>query len=346
MSPQLSDGLIAILIISCALIFYGTLSVRRIRKGSFGCQPGEQRFAKPLSVDDFEQPYSVYDRSFDRQVDAATLATDSGAAIAQAYLETRLLDLPTLPPESIERLRATLCATGSPTTIVTLLVDNSGSMRKAREEDGLAAPDSNIALAASAASALCATLEDLGTPTEVLGFTTSSWRGGEARKSWIRNGRPPYPGRLCDLMHIVYKSADDMGPGGRRYLGVMLQNSLLKENVDGEALLWARDRLLQRPETRRVLIVVSDGAPVDDSSLMENGPTFLERHIREVITEIESDPAISLGAVGIRHDVDRYYSCSVTVDDGADLVSEVLNLLADILEGKPKTFEQSKPPLS
>ena len=182
-------------------------------------------------------------------------------------------------------------------TVVSLLIDNSGSMR-----------GRPIAIAAICADILARTLERCGVSTEILGFTTRGWKGGQSREAWLAAGRPPNPGRLNDLRHIVYKRADEPYRHSRRHLGLMMREGLLKENIDGEALLWAHNRLIARPEERRILMVISDGAPVDDSTASANGGSYLERHLRQVIEWIERKSPVELIAIGIGHDVTRYYS--------------------------------------
>ena len=164
-----------------------------------------------------------------------------------------------------------------------------------------------IAIAAICADILARTLERCGVATEILGFTTRGWKGGQSREAWLAAGRPPNPGRLNDLRHIVYKRADEPYRRARRNLGLMMREGLLKENIDGEALLWAHNRLIARPEERRILMVISDGAPVDDSTASANGGSYLERHLRQVIEWIEKRSPVELIAIGIGHDVTRYY---------------------------------------
>ncbi|QDH14610.1 cobaltochelatase subunit CobT [Oecophyllibacter saccharovorans] len=201
-------------------------------------------------------------------------------------------------------------------TVVTLLLDNSGSMR-----------GRPIATAALCAGILSRTLERCNVKVEILGFTTRAWKGGQSRKQWLSEDRPSHPGRLNDLRHIIYKSADQPWRRARHNLGVMLKEGLLKENIDGEALLWAAGRLKQRPEKRRILLVVSDGAPVDDSTSSANGPDFLDAHLREVVTQLEADPALELRAIGIGHDVTRTYAHSVTIRHAEDLGDTLIRQL-------------------
>ena len=206
-------------------------------------------------------------------------------------------------------------------TVVSLLIDNSGSMR-----------GRPITIAAAAADILARTLERCGVKVEILGFTTRAWKGGKAREEWQSAGKPAYPGRLNDLRHIIYKSADAPMRRARKALGLMLREGLLKENIDGEALLWAHNRLIGRHEDRRILMVISDGAPVDDSTLSVNPGNYLERHLREVITYIETRSPVQLLAIGIGHDVTRYYGRAVTITDVDQLGGAVTAQLADLFD--------------
>jgi len=206
-------------------------------------------------------------------------------------------------------------------TVVTLLLDNSGSMR-----------GRPISIAAISADILARTLERCGVKVEILGFTTRAWKGGQARETWLAEGRPPHPGRLNDLRHIIYKQADDPWRRARKNLGLMMREGLLKENIDGEALLWAHNRLIGRPEERRILMVISDGAPVDDSTLSVNSGTYLERHLRQVIGWIEARSPVELIAIGIGHDVTRYYSRAVTIMDAEQLGGTMVEQLAALFE--------------
>jgi cobaltochelatase CobT len=168
--------------------------------------------------------------------------------------------------------------------------------------------------------------------TEILGFTTRAWKGGQSREKWLADGRPPKPGRLNDLRHIIYKQADAPWRRARKNLGLMMREGLLKENIDGEALMWAHDRLLARREDRRILMVISDGAPVDDSTLSVNTGNYLERHLRQVIKHIETRSPIELIAVGIGHDVTRYYAKAVTIMDAEQLGGTLIEQLAGLFE--------------
>ena len=206
-------------------------------------------------------------------------------------------------------------------TVVSVLIDNSGSMR-----------GRPIAIAAICADILTRTLERVGVSSEVLGFTTRAWKGGQSRELWLADGRPPAPGRLNDLRHIVYKRADEPYRHAKRSLGLMMREGLLKENIDGEALLWAHNRLIARPEERRILMVISDGAPVDDSTASANGGVYLERHLRQVIDWIERRSTVELVAIGIGHDVTRYYDRAVTIMDAEQLGGAMIEQLARLFE--------------
>jgi cobaltochelatase CobT len=206
-------------------------------------------------------------------------------------------------------------------TVVTLLIDNSGSMR-----------GRPITVAAMCGDILARTLERCAVKVEILGFTTRAWKGGQSRERWVHEGKPRNPGRLNDLRHIIYKSADAPWRRSRRNLGLMLREGLLKENIDGEALLWAYRRLMNRPEHRRILMVISDGAPVDDSTLSVNPGNFLERHLREVIRDIESRNYVELIAIGIGHDVTRYYRRAVTIVDAEELGGTMMKKLSELFD--------------
>jgi cobaltochelatase CobT len=206
-------------------------------------------------------------------------------------------------------------------TVVTLLIDNSGSMR-----------GRPISIAAISADILARTLERCGVKVEILGFTTRAWKGGQSREKWLTEGKPAQPGRLNDLRHIVYKRADEPMRRARKSLGLMMREGLLKENIDGEALLWAHHRLLARSEDRRILMVISDGAPVDDSTLSVNNAGYLETHLRKVIDWIERQSPVQLVAIGIGHDVTRYYKRAVTIMDVEQLGGTIIEQLAGLFE--------------
>ncbi|MCC0023824.1 MAG: cobaltochelatase subunit CobT [Hyphomicrobiaceae bacterium] len=209
-------------------------------------------------------------------------------------------------------------------TVVTLLIDNSGSMR-----------GRPITIAAICGDILARTLERCGVKVEILGFTTRAWKGGKAREAWLEANRPANPGRLNDIRHIIYKSADEPWRHARRNLGLMMREGLLKENIDGEALLWAHKRLLARPEQRRILMVISDGAPVDDSTQSVNAGNYLETHLRNVIEDIETRSPVQLVAIGIGHDVTRYYRRAVTLLDAEELAGAITDHLAALFEEEP-----------
>ncbi|MBN8533672.1 MAG: cobaltochelatase subunit CobT [Rhizobiales bacterium] len=204
-------------------------------------------------------------------------------------------------------------------TVVTLLIDNSGSMR-----------GRPITVAATCADILARTLERCGVKVEILGFTTKAWKGGQSREAWLQSGKPANPGRLNDLRHVIYKSADAPWRRARRNLGLMMREGLLKENIDGEALDWAHNRLLARSEQRKILMMISDGAPVDDTTLSVNSGNYLERHLRQVIEEIETRSPVELIAIGIGHDVTRYYRRAVTIVDAEELGGVMTEKLAEL----------------
>ena len=211
--------------------------------------------------------------------------------------------------------------TGFRDTVVSLLIDNSGSMR-----------GRPIVVAAMSADILARTLERCAVKVEILGFTTRAWKGGQSRERWLAQGKRPNAGRLNDLRHIIYKSADQPWRRARRSLGIMLREGLLKENIDGESLMWAHQRLIARPEQRRILMVISDGAPVDDSTLSVNPSNYLERHLRQVIEYIERQSPVELLAIGIGHDVTRYYQRAVTLVDAEQLGGAVMEQLAELFD--------------
>jgi cobaltochelatase CobT len=250
-------------------------------------------------------------------------------------LEEGLLDASRLPRIIIDPLHALSFKVEQDMqfrdTVVTLLLDNSGSMR-----------GRPITVAATCADILARTLERCGVKVEILGFTTRAWKGGQSRERWLAAGKPGNPGRLNDLRHIIYKSADSPWRRARRNLGLMMREGLLKENIDGEALIWAHNRLLARSEQRRILMVISDGAPVDDSTLSVNSGNYLEKHLRQIITDIENRSPVELIAIGIGHDVTRYYKRAVTIVDAEELGGAMTEKLAELFEEKaaPPTRKQ------
>jgi len=314
---------------------------------------------RPLSDLPPNFDYKVFTTRFDEVVSAHDLCDEEELGRLRAYLDQQLVHLQGAVTKLANRLQRRLMAQQSRSwafdqeegmldaarlariivnpmhslsykvekdtefrdTVVSLLIDNSGSMR-----------GRPISIAAISADILARTLERCGVKTEVLGFTTRAWKGGQAREMWLTEGRPPHPGRLNDLRHIVYKQADEPWRRARKSLGLMMREGLLKENIDGEALLWAHNRLIARPEERRILMVISDGAPVDDSTLSVNSGTYLERHLRQVIGWIEQRSPVELAAIGIGHDVTRYYSRAVTLMDAEQLGGTMVEQLAALFD--------------
>jgi cobaltochelatase CobT len=306
-----------------------------------------------------EPAYHVYTTEFDEVVDAADLCDPVELSRLRQMLDQQLVHLQPVVSKLANRLQRRLMAQQSRAwefdleegmldaarlarvvanpvlplsykrekdtefrdTVVSLLIDNSGSMR-----------GRPISVAAMSADILARTLERCGVKVEVLGFTTRMWKGGQSREKWIGGGKPANPGRLNDLRHIVYKPADAPWRRARKSLGLMLREGILKENIDGEALLWAHTRLVARSEQRRILMVISDGAPVDDSTLSVNPGNYLERHLREVIEWIETRSPVELVAIGIGHDVTRYYRRAVTIVDAEQLGGTMMEKLAELFD--------------
>jgi cobaltochelatase CobT len=306
-----------------------------------------------------EPIYKVFTREFDETVAAEDLCDPIELERLRGYLDQQLTNLASVVARLANRLQRRLLAKQNrawafdleegvldaarltrvivdPTaplsfkqeedapfrdTVVTLLIDNSGSMR-----------GRPIMVAAVCADILARTLERCAVKVEILGFTTRAWKGGQSRDAWIQAGKPVHPGRLNDLRHIIYKSADAPWRRARRHLGLMMREGLLKENIDGEALLWAHSRLVGRPEQRKILMVISDGAPVDDSTLSVNSGHYLERHLRAVIGEIEQASPVELIAIGIGHDVTRYYRRAVTIVDVEQLGGAIVEKLAELFD--------------
>ncbi|MER0239266.1 cobaltochelatase subunit CobT [Fulvimarina sp. MAC8] len=322
--------------------------------------PGEARRPEPKDLDPLQKiEYEVYTRSFDEEIGAEELCDEAELDRLRGFLDKQLTSLQGVVGRLANRLQRRLMAqqnrswdfdleegyldtarltrividpmqslsykmerdTEFRDTIVSLVIDNSGSMR-----------GRPITVAATCADILARTLERCGVKVEVLGFTTRAWKGGQSREAWLKAGKPPRPGRLNDLRHIIYKSADAPWRRARRNLGLMMREGLLKENIDGEALIWAHSRLTKRPEQRRILMVISDGAPVDDSTLSVNSGNFLERHLRAVIDEIEQRSPVELLAIGIGHDVTRYYRRAVTIVDAEELAGAMTEQLAALFE--------------
>ena len=308
-----------------------------------------------------ETTYKAYTTRFDEIVEAGELCDDEELGRLRAYLDQQMGGLQNVVTRLANRLQRRLLAqqarswdfdqeeglldaarltrvvvspghslsykverdTEFKDTVVSLLIDNSGSMR-----------GRPIAIAAICADILARTLERCGVMTEILGFTTRGWKGGQSREAWLTEGRPGNPGRLNDLRHVVYKRADEPYRHARRHLGLMMREGLLKENIDGEALLWAHNRLIARPEERRILMVISDGAPVDDSTASANGGAYLEHHLRQVIEWIETRSSVELLAIGIGHDVTRYYRRAVTIMDAEQLAGAMVDQLAQLFENQ------------
>ncbi len=305
--------------------------------------------------------YKVFTREFDEEVAADQLSSPEELERLRAYLDRELRALSSAVARLANRLQRRLLAQQSRAwdfdleegtldaarlprviidpmhaltfkrerdtdfrdTVVTLLLDNSGSMR-----------GRPIMVAACCADLLARTLERCGVKVEILGFTTRAWKGGQAREQWLAAGKPQAPGRLNDLRHIVYKTADAPWRRAKRSLALMMREGLLKENIDGEALAWAHRRLLARPEQRRILMMISDGAPVDDSTLSVNSGSYLEQHLRQVIDEIETRSPVELIAIGIGHDVTRYYRRAVTIPDPSELAGAMTDKLVELFEEK------------
>ena len=320
--------------------------------------PGEtKRPSQPFSEINEKVDYKVYTTEFDEETSADELCDEAELDRLRAFLDKQLAHLQGVVGRLANRLQRRLMAqqnrawdfdleegyldparlsrlimdpmqplsykmerdTNFRDTVVTLVIDNSGSMR-----------GRPITVAATCADILARTLERCGVKVEILGFTTKAWKGGQAREKWLQNGKPGSPGRLNDLRHIVYKSADAPWRRARRNLGLMMREGLLKENIDGEALIWAHQRLLRRPEQRQILMMISDGAPVDDSTLSVNSGNYLERHLRAVIEEIETRSPVELLAIGIGHDVTRYYRRAVTIVDAEELAGAMTEQLAEL----------------
>jgi len=319
---------------------------------------GPQQRRNPPPGDD-PHAYRAFTRAFDEEVDADDLCDPEELSRLRQQLDQQLQHLHAVVAKLANRLQRRLLAqqtrawefdleegmldaarlsriivdpllaltykrerdTDFRDTVVTLLIDNSGSMR-----------GRPITVAAMCGDILARTLERCAVKVEVLGFTTRAWKGGQSRENWVAAGKPTNPGRLNDLRHIIYKAADTPWRRARKNLGLMLREGLLKENIDGEALLWAYRRLLARPEHRRILMVISDGAPVDDSTLSVNSGNYLERHLRDVIRDIESRELVELIAIGIGHDVTRYYRRAVTIVDAEELGGTMMRKLTELFD--------------
>lgn len=303
--------------------------------------------------------YQIYNRTFDEEVAAEDLSTPDELERLRSFLDKELRNLSSAVSRLANKLQRKLLAqqnrawdfdleegmldvrrlpriiidpmfplsfkrereTDFRDTVVTLLIDNSGSMR-----------GRPIMVAACCADILARTLERCGVKVEILGFTTRAWKGGQSREAWLAAGKPATPGRLNDLRHVVYKTADAPWRRAKRSLALMMREGLLKENIDGEALAWAHNRLLVRSEQRKILMMISDGAPVDDSTLSVNSGCYLERHLRQVIEEIETRSPVELIAIGIGHDVTRYYQRAVTITDPTELAGAMTDQLVELFD--------------
>ncbi len=326
---------------------------------SEGETPGGEPGQSPYKSQQSENPYQIFTAEFDEVIDAADLCDPAELERQRGMLDRHLEHLNQMIGKLANRLQRKLMAFQNRTwefdleegmldagklhrvvtqpfsalsykqeqdtkfkdTVVTLLLDNSGSMR-----------GRPITIAAVTADILARTLERCGVKVEILGFTTKAWKGGQSREAWQLAGKPLAPGRLNDLRHIIYKAADQPMRRARKSLGLMLREGILKENIDGEALVWAHDRLIARHEDRKILMVISDGAPVDDSTLSANSGNYLEKHLRHVIAMIENRSPVQLLAIGIGHDVTRYYKRAVTITDVDQLGGTVMTELADLFD--------------
>jgi cobaltochelatase CobT len=322
-------------------------------------RPGGPQPRRERPNPDSDAVYRAYTRQFDEEVDAEDLCDADELSRLRQQLDQQLQHLQGVISKLANRLQRRLLAqqtrswefdldegmldagrlarvvtnpllalsfkreldTEFRDTVVSLLIDNSGSMR-----------GRPITVAAMCGDILARTLERCAVKVEVLGFTTRAWKGGQSREKWVQDGKPRNPGRLNDLRHIIYKAADSPWRRARKNLGLMLREGLLKENIDGEALLWAYRRLLVRPEHRRILMVISDGAPVDDSTLSVNPGNYLEKHLREVIRDIEHRDQVELIAIGIGHDVTRYYRRAVTIVDAEELGGTMMKKLTELFD--------------
>ena len=332
--------------------------------------PGEMR--RPASpFDDFNEKvdYKIFTQEFDEIVTAEELCDEAELERLRAFLDKQLAHLQGAVGRLANRMQRRLMAqqnrswefdleegyldparltrlvidpmqplsfkkekdTKFRDTVVTLVIDNSGSMR-----------GRPITVAATCADILARTLERCGVKVEILGFTTKAWKGGQSREKWLAGGKPPTPGRLNDLRHIIYKSADAPWRRSRRNLGLMMREGLLKENIDGEALMWAHGRLMARSEQRKIMMMISDGAPVDDSTLSVNPGNYLERHLRAVIEQIETRSPVELLAIGIGHDVTRYYRKAVTIVDADELAGAMTEQLAALFEDQQTSGQRGR----
>ena len=327
-----------------------------------GSENVKPQYKESKSVETILSEYMVYSNKYDEIITAQDLCEDEELNRLRKYLDQQLKSFQTIISRLANRLQRKLLAkqnrswefnieeglldtsrltrvitdpfyslsfkkekdTDFKDTVVSLLIDNSGSMR-----------GRPITVAAMSADILARTLEKCGVKVEILGFTTKAWKGGKSRESWMQNNKPPSPGRLNDLRHIIYKAADEPWRRSKKNLGLMMREGLLKENIDGEALLWAHKRLQNRYEARKILMVISDGAPVDDSTLSVNSGNYLEKHLRGAINWIENKSDVQLLAVGIGHDVTRYYKKAVTIVDAEQLADVMTKQLVDLFDEFP-----------
>ena len=327
-----------------------------------GSENVKPQYKESKSVETILSEYMVYSNKYDEIITAQDLCEDEELNRLRKYLDQQLKSFQTIISRLANRLQRKLLAkqnrswefnieeglldtsrltrvitdpfyslsfkkekdTDFKDTVVSLLIDNSGSMR-----------GRPITVAAMSADILARTLEKCGVKVEILGFTTKAWKGGKSRESWMQNNKPPSPGRLNDLRHIIYKAADEPWRRSKKNLGLMMREGLLKENIDGEALLWAHKRLQNRYEARKILMVISDGAPVDDSTLSVNSGNYLEKHLRGAINWIENKSDVQLLAVGIGHDVTRYYKKAVTIVDAEQLADVMTEQLVDLFDEFP-----------
>ncbi len=337
-------------------------------------EAAENRPPQPQPQDRRGPDYKAYTTRFDEIVDADALCDPEELQRLREYLDKQLLNMAPVVARLANRLQRRLLAQQNRSwefdleegtldsarlpriiidpqqplsfkqekdmafrdTAVTLLLDNSGSMR-----------GRPITVAATCADILARTLERCGVKVEILGFSTRAWKGGQSRETWLQAGKPPNPGRLNDIRHVIYKAADAPWRRSRKNLGLMMREGLLKENIDGEALDWAHERLLGRPEQRKILMMISDGAPVDDSTLSVNPGNYLERHLRYVIEEIETHSPVELIAIGIGHDVTRYYRRAVTIVDAEELGGAMTEKLAELFDenaAPPRPARPAPPP--
>ena len=327
-----------------------------------GSENVKPQYKESKSVETILSEYMIYSNKYDEIITAQDLCEDEELNRLRKYLDQQLKSFQTIISRLANRLQRKLLAkqnrswefnieeglldtsrltrvitdpfyslsfkkekdTDFKDTVVSLLIDNSGSMR-----------GRPITVAAMSADILARTLEKCGVKVEILGFTTKAWKGGKSRESWMQNNKPPSPGRLNDLRHIIYKAADEPWRRSKKNLGLMMREGLLKENIDGEALLWAHKRLQNRYEARKILMVISDGAPVDDSTLSVNSGNYLEKHLRGAINWIENKSDVQLLAVGIGHDVTRYYKKAVTIVDAEQLADVMTEQLVDLFDEFP-----------